>query len=135
MDGISEPDVERLLRHLQQVVERAPVHQRDKRRQIMRGVRAALFALADSGTLEDLRDELVYELTGILPDRPVSVVQQGTADLVPVQANRIMQCLDQGMSLSKICRELHCGRAAVHKCQQLRAERAQQCADVAPRGD
>ncbi|KWW13234.1 hypothetical protein RBI94_08555 [Pseudomonas putida] len=133
MDGISEPDVERLLRHLQQVVERAPVHQRDKRRQIMRGARAALFALADNGTLEDLRAELVYELTGAVPEEPT--VRKRTADSLPPQAERIFECLDQGLSLSRICRELHCGRSTVHRCEQLRAERAQQCAEVAPRGD
>ncbi|MNM37107.1 hypothetical protein D3C81_478300 [compost metagenome] len=121
---ITEPQVDSLLRHLQRIAEQAPVHLRPKRRQIVRGMRAALAAMADAPTLENLRDELAYELVGYVPEQPV-VVRLGTPDPLPPLYGEIIQRLESGMSVVRVCQELGCTESKVHKCRDIRAERDQ----------
>ncbi|MFJ4348903.1 helix-turn-helix domain-containing protein [Pseudomonas sp. NPDC089401] len=128
--NVSEPDVDYLMRNLQRLVERSPVHLRPKRRQIMRGMRAALFAMADAPTLEGLSRELAYELLGVVPEEPVTV-RHATPDPIPERAEQIIALLEKGMSFNTVCKLMHCSRSTVHRCKQLREERAQQCAALA----
>ncbi|MFT2161522.1 hypothetical protein [Pseudomonas putida] len=122
--NISEPDVERLLARLQHVAEQAPPHKRPARRQIVRGMRAALSAVADGATLESLRNELLYELVGYVPDEPV-VVRHGTADPLPETAEKIIDLLNRGRGINRICQEMGCSKSVVYRCKRLRDERAE----------
>lgn len=123
--NISEPDVERLLARLQHVAEQAPPHKRPARRQIVRGMRAALSAVADGVTLEGLRNELLYELVGYVPDEPV-VVRHGTADPMPPYHAQIVERLEAGATSVQICAELGCSKHTVTHCRRLRSQHCRQ---------
>lgn len=132
MEAITEPEVDSLLRRLQQVAEQAPVHLRPKRRQVMRGMRAALSAMAETPTLEGLRDQLLYELTGTLPASLPVVQVAAPKPLTPLQ-QQVIRRLDAGMTSAKICEEVGCTKHLVTRCRRLQRERRQemQCASPA----
>lgn len=68
MNTLNENDVERILCRLQLVAEQAPEHLRLKRRQIVRGMRAAIDAMQDDLTTGELYNQLVVELGAPYPD-------------------------------------------------------------------
>ena len=120
MQTITESEVDRLLYRLQRVAEQAPVHLRPKRRQIVRGMRCALAAMADAPTLEQLRDQLVYELTGALPEAPVVRVVPEVAERAPSELElQITQALSAGKSPSAIVQELGCSTSTVYRAKRL----------------
>ena len=127
MQTITEPQVDRLLHQLQHVIERSPVHLRPKRRQILRGMRSALAAMADAPTLDGLRDELVYELTGFVPEEPV-VIRMGTPSPLPPLHAEVLRLLDAGVRPSVICQRLDCSKHVVAHCRRLQSNGDEPCA-------
>ena len=119
MQTVTEAEVERLLGRLQHVVEKSPVHLRPKRRQIVRGMRAALSAMADGVSLEGLRDELLYELTGALPDMPPPPPVQVERERQPTALQlRVAQRLSEGASPCKVAEEVGCSPSAIYRIRK-----------------
>lgn len=123
MQTITEPQVDSLLRHLQRIAERSPVHLRPKRRQIVRGMRAALAAMADAPTLENLRNELAYELVGYVPEEPgpeaVAPREPTEYDIQrAAHRQRIAARLNEGAPPVVVAAEMGCSLRLVYRVRQ-----------------
>lgn len=67
---LSESDFDKLLSHLQKCAEQAPPDERARRRLIMRGMGAAYSVMIDDLSPIAALDELFFELTGRLRQKP-----------------------------------------------------------------
>ncbi|KGK24274.1 hypothetical protein [Pseudomonas plecoglossicida] len=116
----SEPEVERLLSRLQHIVERSPVHLRPKRRQIVRGMRAALAAMSDTPTLDSLRDSLLYELVGAVGEEQATSPREPTEydNRRAARRQRIAQRLSGGTSPGTVAAEMGCSLRLVYRVRQ-----------------
>lgn len=130
MTVLSEDAVERLLSRLQQVAEQAPVELRPRRRQVVRGIRAALDAVAEGLSFDDLRDALVAEVMNA-PLRPIAVsptvvgIPDGATDL----QRQILEGYNAGMTTATMAGRLGCPREYVIETVQRAFTTAQATSD------
>lgn len=130
MTELSEDAVERLLSRLQQVAEQAPVELRPRRRQVVRGIRAALDAVAEGLSFDDLRNALVAEVMNA-PLRPIAVsptvvdIPDGATDL----QRQILEGYNAGMTTATMAGRLGCPREYVIETVQRAFTTAQATSD------
>ncbi|PWY43394.1 hypothetical protein [Pseudomonas sp. RW405] len=130
MSPLNENDVERILCRLQLVAEQAPEHLRPKRRQIVRGMRAALDAVAEGLSFDDLRDALVAEVMNA-PLRPIAVsptvvdIPDGATDL----QRQILEGYNAGITTATMAGRLGCPREYVIETVQRAFTTAQATSD------
>ncbi|MFG0496401.1 helix-turn-helix domain-containing protein [Pseudomonas sp. YQ_13] len=119
MNTLTEAQAEWLLGQLQLAAERAPMELRPKRRQLVRGMRAVLNALAEDMSTRDMRNALVAELgtaypNNATPPKPVRELLVPYDD--PTALDReIIERWNVGMGRDAIAKAVGCSVATVER--------------------
>ncbi|WOB56570.1 MULTISPECIES: hypothetical protein [Pseudomonas] len=117
---LTESDVGRLMYRLQRLAERAPEVDRARHRACVRGMRAALDAVAEGLPLEGMRDVLAAEIMLPVPKRTQAEREKLTAPAgATTIQHKIIERLNAGHRTGAIMEELRVTKRMIYAARQL----------------